>query len=94
VTKYLHLSRRAVSHGARVKQGQVIGYVGATGLAEAPHLHYEFVVNGVHRNPRTVTLPEAKPVDGSERARFEQQTAPLLASLEAHEKFSTLSSGN
>ncbi len=94
VTKYLHLSRRAVSHGKRVKQGQVIGYVGATGLAEAPHLHYEFVVNGVHRNPRTVTLPEAKPVDKSERSRFEQQTEPLLASLEAHEKFLSISSGN
>ncbi len=94
VTKYLHLSRRSVGHGKRVRQGQVIGYVGATGLAEAPHLHYEFVVNGVHRNPRTVQLPEAKPVDKNERSRFEQQTAPLLASLETHEKFLSLSSGN
>ena len=81
VTKYLHMSRRAVSKNKRVKQGQVIGYVGATGLAEAPHLHYEFVVNGVHRNPRTVSLPKAKPIAISERERFTNKTVPWIAQL-------------
>lgn len=81
VTKYLHMSRRAVSRNKRVKQGDVIGYVGATGLAEAPHLHYEFVVNGVHRNPRTVKLPQARPVAKSERVRFTNETRPWLTQL-------------
>ena len=81
VTKYLHMSRRAVSKNKRVKQGQVIGYVGMTGLAEAPHLHYEFVVNGVHRNPRTVKLPQAKPISKSEKARFTTTTSPLVHQL-------------
>jgi len=62
VTKYLHFSKRAVKQGQRVKQGQVIGYVGSTGMSEAPHLHFEFLLNGVHRNPRTVKLPDAKPI--------------------------------
>jgi murein DD-endopeptidase MepM/ murein hydrolase activator NlpD len=61
-TKYIHFSKRAVKKGQRVKQGQVIGYVGSTGLAAGPHLHYEFLLNGVHRNPRTVKLPDAKPL--------------------------------
>nr|WP_245961381.1 peptidoglycan DD-metalloendopeptidase family protein [Thalassotalea euphylliae] len=62
VTKYLHFSKRAVKKGQRVKQGEVIGYVGSTGMSQAPHLHYEFLVNGTHRNPRTVKLPDAKPI--------------------------------
>lgn len=70
VTKYLHFTKRAVKRGQSVKQGQVIGYVGATGLAAGAHLHYEFLVNGVHRNPRTVTLPKAKPIDKKEAAAF------------------------
>ncbi|GGD50645.1 peptidoglycan DD-metalloendopeptidase family protein [Lacimicrobium alkaliphilum] len=69
-TKYLHFSRRAVKKGQSVKQGQVIGYVGATGLASGPHLHYEFLVNGTHRNPRTVKLPKAEPIASSEREKF------------------------
>ena len=62
LTKYLHFSKRKVKKGDRVKQGQIIGYVGSTGMSEAPHLHYEFLLNGVHSNPRTVKLPDAQPI--------------------------------
>lgn len=88
VTKYLHLSKfaRGVKTGSRVKQGQTIGYVGATGWATAPHLHYEFLVNGVHQNPRTVTLPNAEPVPRQELERFAQNTEPLLALLENYKQ--------
>ncbi len=84
-TKYLHLSRfaRGIRRGARVRQGQVIGYVGSTGWATGPHLHYEFLVNGVHRNPRTVKLPQATPVARVDRAAFEEHSTRLLAQLEA-----------
>lgn len=82
VTKYLHFSKRTVKKGDRVKQGQVIGYVGATGLAEAPHLHYEFLVNGVHRNPRTVDLPKAEALPPERMADFNDQVRPLLAQLD------------
>lgn len=73
VTKYLHFSKRAVKKGQRVKQGQVIGYVGSTGMSQAPHLHYEFLLNGVHRNPRTVKLPDAKPI----AKKYKQEFASL-----------------
>jgi murein DD-endopeptidase MepM/ murein hydrolase activator NlpD len=70
VTKYLHFSKRAVKKGQRVKQGQVIGYVGSTGMSQAPHLHYEFLLHGVHRNPRTVKLPDAKPIAKKYKSDF------------------------
>ncbi len=83
-TLYGHLSRfaRQARVGRRVKQGQVIGYVGKTGLATAPHLHYEYRLNGVHRNPRTVSLPKAAPIAEDQREAFFQQTGGLLAQLD------------
>lgn len=86
VTKYLHFSKRAVKKGARVKQGQVIGYVGSTGLSQAPHLHYEFLLNGVHRNPRTVKLPDAEPINKKYKAEFVQVANELLTKLEGSKR--------
>ena len=84
-TLYAHLSRFAngVKQGSRVRQGMVIGYVGRTGLATGPHLHYEFQVNGQHRNPLTVPLPRAEGIPEAEMARFREESAPLLAALGA-----------
>lgn len=83
-TKYLHLHKRAVKTGQRVRQKQMIGTVGSTGMSTAPHLHYEFLVNGVHRNPRTIIqkLPKAQSIAKAELQRFYAQTQPLLAELE------------
>ncbi|MYG13758.1 MAG: peptidoglycan DD-metalloendopeptidase family protein [Gammaproteobacteria bacterium] len=87
-TKYLHLSRFApgIALGTRVDQGRVIGYVGATGWATGPHLHYEFLVDGVHTNPSRVALPPAEPIDAAERERFDASTSALLGSLASHKK--------
>ncbi|MEC8299230.1 MAG: peptidoglycan DD-metalloendopeptidase family protein [Pseudomonadota bacterium] len=76
VTKYLHLSNFAnrIKKGKRVKQGQTIGYVGSTGYATGPHLHYEFLVNGVHRNPRTVELPKAASIPPNQLESFLYET--------------------
>ncbi len=94
VTKYLHFSKRKVKKGQRVKQGQVIGLVGATGLAEAPHLHYAFLVNGVYRNPRTIKLPQAKPIPKKEKSNFKKQSQPLIARLNMEERFYLASIGS
>jgi murein DD-endopeptidase MepM/ murein hydrolase activator NlpD len=84
VTVYGHLSRfaKGTRAGAHVAQGAVIAYVGMTGLATGPHLHYEYRVNGVFKNPQTVSLPDAEPIDARWRADFQARTASLLASLE------------
>ena len=81
VTKYLHFSKRRVRTGQRVKQGQIIGNLGRSGMVTGAHLHYEFLVNGVHRNPKTVKLPDAAPVKKSERDRFFRLSSPLLEQL-------------
>jgi murein DD-endopeptidase MepM/ murein hydrolase activator NlpD len=81
-TAYGHMSRFANEKvGQHVSQGQVIGYVGMTGLATGPHLHYEFRVDGQHRNPLTVTLPKEEPLPATQLALFKQKSAPLLAKL-------------
>jgi murein DD-endopeptidase MepM/ murein hydrolase activator NlpD len=82
VTRYLHLSKKHVSRGDRVRQGQTIGRVGATGLATGPHLHYEFLVHGRHRDPRTVDLPEAEPLPEAVLPEFKAHAEPWLAKLE------------
>lgn len=84
MTVYGHLSRfaRGTRVGAHVTQGTVIAYVGMTGLATGPHLHYEYRVNGVFKNPQTVPLPSAAPIDARYRDDFLARTAPLLATLD------------
>jgi murein DD-endopeptidase MepM/ murein hydrolase activator NlpD len=81
-TLYGHMSRFGkFKTGSRVSQGATIGYVGMTGLASGPHLHYEFRVKGVHRDPLTVTMPKPDPLAGTELARFRAATAPAMAQL-------------
>jgi murein DD-endopeptidase MepM/ murein hydrolase activator NlpD len=82
-TLYGHMSRFAngLATGDRVQQGEVIGYVGMTGLATGPHLHYEFRVHGAHRDPLTVELPKSEPLTGSELRSFRVNAEPLLAQL-------------
>ena len=84
-TLYAHMSRFAEPKlGARVRQGQIIGYVGQSGLATGPHLHYEYQVNGAHRNPRTVALPPADPVPQEYLHDFESVSAGLWRQLDLY----------
>ncbi len=82
-TLYAHLSRfsRGLKKGKRVEQGQTIAYVGKSGLATGPHLHYEFRVNGAHRNPLTVDLPKSLPLPEKYMPDFRQKTKSLLTQL-------------
>ena len=83
-TLYGHMSRFAknVHLGSHVQQGETIGYVGMTGLATGPHLHYEYLIDGVHKNPQTVRLPGAEPLRADVMQQFKLATAPLLSSLD------------
>jgi len=84
VTVYGHLSRFApgVYVGSRVSQGELIAFVGMTGLATGPHLHYEYRVDGVFKDPQSVHLPDALPIESDWLEDFRQRSAPLFASLD------------
>lgn len=85
-TVYAHLRafKKGIRRGTRVKQGQVIGYVGQSGLATGPHLHYEFRVNGKHRDPLSAVTPkQLPPLQGAALQAFQQYSAPLFAEMEA-----------
>jgi murein DD-endopeptidase MepM/ murein hydrolase activator NlpD len=83
-TVYGHLSRFAsdIRKGQRLGQGQIVGYVGMTGLASGPHLHYEFKQGGVQRDPLKVALPDGKPVNEAQMSDFSEKTAELFARLD------------
>jgi murein DD-endopeptidase MepM/ murein hydrolase activator NlpD len=95
-TLYGHMSRFAknIRVGTHVQQGEVIGFVGMTGLATGPHLHYEYLVNGVHKNPQTVQLPGAEPLRAEALQKFRDLTAPLLADLSPQPTASSATASN
>ncbi len=84
-TLYAHMNsyNRKIRRGKQVKQGQIIGYVGSSGLATGPHLHYEFRINGVHRNPLTVPLPSAAPIAKKYRNDFQTVADTLISQLKS-----------
>ena len=92
-TLYGHMQgfAKGIRNGVAVRQGQVIGYIGTTGLSTGPHVHYEFQVNGVHVDPLGQKLPMADPIAKAERGRFMQQSQPLMARME-QEKATMLAS--
>ncbi|VXC92746.1 Murein DD-endopeptidase MepM and murein hydrolase activator NlpD, contain LysM domain [Pseudomonas sp. 8Z] len=83
-TLYAHMQgfAKGMRNGINVKQGQIIGYIGTTGLSTGPHLHYEFQVNGVHVDPLSQKLPMADPIAANEKSRFMQQSKPLMARMD------------
>lgn len=95
-TLYGHMNgfAKGVRNGSRVSQGDVIGYVGSTGLASGPHLHYEFHVNGQVRNPVTVPLPKSIGIEKTEIARFTESTRPLIAKLDQFKSSNRLAIAN
>jgi len=82
-TLYAHLQKfpKNLKKGSRVSQGQIIGFVGSTGLATGPHLHYEFRVDGIHRDPQKVKLPGSSPLENNELIAFRQNIEPLKTQL-------------
>ena len=93
-TLYAHMSRfnRSFKRGGTVRQGDIIGYVGQSGLATGPHLHYEFRINGKQVNPVTVKLPGALPIEANLRDAFFQQTRPLVAKLDLFNRTTRIAS--
>ncbi|OCH10562.1 peptidase M23 [Aliivibrio fischeri] len=87
ITKYLHMTKRYVRAGQRVKQGETIGTLGGTGRVTGPHLHYEFLVNGVHKDARTVSLPQSKSLTGKDKKEFEIVAKERLKQLEQYSQF-------
>ena len=83
-TLYAHMQgfAKGVRNGSTVKQGQIIGYIGTTGLSTGPHLHYEFQVDGKHVDPLGLKLPMADPIASSEKQRFKQLSQPLMARMD------------
>lgn len=83
-TLYAHMNQfsRYARVGNRVNQGQIIGYVGSTGMVTGPHLHYEFLVNGVHRNPQTVPLPTAQPLEEQYLTAFQEFASNMMGQLD------------
>ncbi|KAA6119239.1 M23 family metallopeptidase [Cupriavidus cauae] len=94
-TYYAHLSRFAgIQQGQRVMQGQLIGYVGSTGWATGPHLHYEFRHNDVPQNPLTITLMESPALTGRARQQFLSYTSDMLSRINALRTYNVASNGN
>ena len=83
-TLYGHMSRfaKGIRNGQRIQQGETIGYVGSSGAATGPHLHYEYRLNGMHKNPRTVPLPDAAPIPIAYMSEFQARSGRLLAELD------------
>jgi murein DD-endopeptidase MepM/ murein hydrolase activator NlpD len=93
-TLYAHMSKynSKVKKGSRVKQGQIIGYIGSSGLATGPHLHYEFRANGVHKNPLKVKFPTVEPLNKKQMEAFEPLANTILAQLESYQLGTPLTS--
>jgi murein DD-endopeptidase MepM/ murein hydrolase activator NlpD len=91
-TLYAHLQgfAKKLEKGKRVRQGEIIGFIGSSGLATGPHLHYEFRVNGVHKNPLTVKFPNAAPIPKKFRQNFEETALERLQTMAKLKRQQTL----
>lgn len=94
-TLYGHMKNFAqgLSVGSHIRQGQLIGYVGMSGLATGPHLHYEFLINGIHRDPLTVKLPQGNPVPSAYRNQFKAHVNRMLAHIQTHQQVEFAAAG-